>query len=135
MHNNELIQAEADSREFIDRKTKPKRKSIWKSIKGFTIKRRRYIMDNVIKNGYIKTIKHLKGDQQMRSSNKINTNDKAKKVRNFTPVLSLLMLLVVVSIAFSSYVVYFGTSGLIPKIMLVPQALFAATIAISKFTK
>jgi hypothetical protein len=45
------------------------------------------------------------------------------------------MLLVVGSIAFSSYIVYFGTTDLVAKIMLVPQITFALGVLVYKFTK
>lgn len=50
-------------------------------------------------------------------------------------ILGLLMLLVVLSIAYSSYVVWFGTTGLAAKIMLAPQMIFAAAVLIWKFNK
>lgn len=43
------------------------------------------------------------------------------------------MLFVVGSIAFSSYMVYFGSDNLMAKIMIAPQVLFAAGVAIYKF--
>lgn len=45
------------------------------------------------------------------------------------------MLLVVGSIAFSSYIVYFGTTDMVAKILLVPQIVFAVGVAIYKFVK
>lgn len=50
-------------------------------------------------------------------------------------IIGLLLLLVVLSIAYSSYVVWFGTQGLVPKIMLAPQMIFAAVVLIWKFNK
>lgn len=58
-----------------------------------------------------------------------NSNNKANGI------IGLLMLLVVLSIAYSSYVVWFGTTGLTAKIMLAPQMIFAAVILIKKFNK
>lgn len=43
------------------------------------------------------------------------------------------MLFVVLSIGFSSYMVYFGTDNLVAKVMLIPQIAFAAGIAIYAF--
>lgn len=60
------------------------------------------------------------------------TKNKGKKGNG---ILGMLMLLVVLSIAYSSYVVWFGTTGLVPKIMLAPQMTFAAAIAIYAFWK
>lgn len=70
----------------------------------------------------------------MRSS-KNNTNKVEKQPKDFSKALNLLLLLVVLSIAFSTYVVYFGTTSMTAKIMLVPQALFAAIVAVRQFTK
>lgn len=50
-------------------------------------------------------------------------------------IIGLLLLIVVISIAYSTYVVWFGTTGLAPKIMLVPQTIFAAAVLIWKFNK
>lgn len=43
------------------------------------------------------------------------------------------MLFVVLSIGFSSYMVYFGSDNLIAKVMLIPQVAFAAGVAIYAF--
>jgi hypothetical protein len=45
----------------------------------------------------------------------------------------ILMAFVVLSIAYSTYVVAFGTIGLTPKLMLAPQAIFAAVVLLYKF--
>lgn len=45
------------------------------------------------------------------------------------------MAFVVASVAYSTYVVYAGTTGLAPKLMLIPQALFAGIIVLYKFAK
>lgn len=50
-------------------------------------------------------------------------------------IIGLLLLIVVISIAYSTYVVWFGTTGLAAKIMLVPQTIFAAVVLIWKFNK
>lgn len=47
----------------------------------------------------------------------------------------ILVLFVVASIAFSTYMVYFGTDSLVNKIMLVPQVIFAATFLLIKAAK
>lgn len=43
------------------------------------------------------------------------------------------MLFVVLSIGFSSYMVYFGSDNLVAKVMLIPQVAFAAGVAIYAF--
>lgn len=50
-------------------------------------------------------------------------------------IIGMLLLLVVMSVAYSSYVVWFGTTGLVPKIMLAPQMIFAAAVLVWKFNK
>lgn len=64
-----------------------------------------------------------------------NNTKTEKKSKDFSAMYGLLMLFVVASIAFSTYVVYAGTIGIVPKVMLVPQALFAALVAIRQFIK
>ena len=46
----------------------------------------------------------------------------------------ILVLFVVASISYTSYVVIAGTQGLVPKLMVIPQALFAIIIALYKFS-
>lgn len=57
-----------------------------------------------------------------------NTNNKANDI------IGLLLLLVVLSIAFSSYTVWFGTDGWVFKAFLAPQMLFALVVLIKKFS-
>jgi hypothetical protein len=57
----------------------------------------------------------------------------AKGPRNFDGILGLLQVFVVVSIAYSTYIVALGTEGYTPKIMLIPQALYASILVIRKF--
>ncbi len=45
------------------------------------------------------------------------------------------MLLVVGSIIFSSYIVYFGTTDIMAKALLIPQIAFAVGVLIYKFVK
>lgn len=59
----------------------------------------------------------------------------AKKQGNkASGIIGVLLLLVVLSIAFSSYIVWFGTQGLASKIMLAPQIVFAAVVLVWKFS-
>lgn len=80
----------------------------------------------------------------MKSKNtKLNTKSKeattdAKTDKHCLPmngVYGILMLFVFGSIAYSTYIVAMGVEGYIPKLMLVPQALFALIVAIYKFSK
>lgn len=47
----------------------------------------------------------------------------------------LLQVFVLVSIVYSTYVVAMGTDGYIPKVMLVPQALYAGYLLVVKFMR
>ena len=47
----------------------------------------------------------------------------------------VLLLFVLASIAYSTYMVCLGTDGDIPKLMVIPQAAFAVLIALYKFAK
>jgi hypothetical protein len=61
--------------------------------------------------------------------------DKPAKAKHNFYYLGVLDLFVVASICYSSYVVYFGTTGWAPKAMLVPQLIWAATVLVLQFTK
>ena len=58
-----------------------------------------------------------------------------KAPRNYSKVTGVAMLLVIASIAFSSYIVIMGVEQLVPKLMLAPQIMFAAIEAVKRFTK
>ncbi len=62
-------------------------------------------------------------------------NKEPKAPKDFSKVTGVLWLLVIASIAFSSYIVIMGVEQLVPKLMLVPQVLFAAYEAVRRFTK
>ncbi len=47
----------------------------------------------------------------------------------------ILMLFVIASIAYSTYMVALGTQGIVPKVMLVPQVSFSIIVALYKFSK
>lgn len=51
----------------------------------------------------------------------------------YDSMIGMLQVFVVVSIAYSTYIVALGTEGYIPKAMLVPQALYAGLLVICKF--
>lgn len=74
------------------------------------------------------------------SNNKTTTDNKSDKaVKKEGDALITLgwlaMLFVVGSIAFSSYMVFFGTDSTVARAMLAPQVLFAASVMIYKFVK
>lgn len=66
---------------------------------------------------------------------KVDKQSKPKKQRNFNGVVGILLLFVVASIAYSTYVVALGTEGYIPKVMLLPQAAWVVVELIKRFTK
>ncbi len=72
----------------------------------------------------------------MTKSNKTNQEAPVKgKKNNKFNVVGVLQLFVLASICYSTYVVYLGTDGIAPKVMLIPQALWATLLAVQKFTK
>lgn len=58
-----------------------------------------------------------------------------KAPKDFSKVVGVLQLFVLVSVSYSTYVVFLGTNGYAAKVMLVPQAIYAAYLAVIKFTK
>jgi len=50
-------------------------------------------------------------------------------------IFGILALFVVASVSYTTYMVVMGAQGITPKIMVIPQALFAAWIAVYKFSK
>lgn len=72
-----------------------------------------------------------------------NTTDKQAKKRSMSNavataqrvIINTGLLLIVLSIAYSSYTVWFGTDGLAPKVLIAPQIVFAAVILVNKFNK
>lgn len=64
--------------------------------------------------------------------------EKKKTVNNGMPMhkgWGVAMLFVCVSIGYANYVVFFGTTGLIPKIMLIPSTAFVAVFLVIKSAK
>lgn len=59
---------------------------------------------------------------------------KKSKIKSYN-VIGLLQVFVLVSIAYSTYVVVLGTDGLTPKVMVVPQTLYATVLLVNKFLK
>jgi hypothetical protein len=50
-------------------------------------------------------------------------------------VMGLALLFVVASIVYANYVVFFGTQGLIPKLMLIPSSIFVLAFLVHKSVK
>lgn len=73
--------------------------------------------------------KNTKKNTEVAAPKKAGKNTKDKR----NAIIGLLLLLVVMSVAYSTYVVWFGTTGLVPKILLAPQMIFAAAVLIWKF--
>ncbi len=63
-----------------------------------------------------------------------STNNNTPKDKGINWV-GALLLFAIVSIAYSTDVVYFGTTGWKPKVALIPQVILGLWIAIVKFTK
>ena len=60
---------------------------------------------------------------------------KAGKEKAVSATMGLLLLIVATSITWSTYTVVVGVDGLTSKIMVIPQALFAAAVLIKQATK
>jgi len=58
---------------------------------------------------------------------------KTNSIKNY--IIGIATLFVIASIAYSTVVIALGTQGLIPKILIVPQAIYAFVILIKRFTK
>ncbi len=69
----------------------------------------------------------------MAKDNKTNKSSKSKKLQS--NIIGLLLLLAVASIGYSTTVIIMGTTGIVPVIMIVPQAILGVLILIWKFTK
>mgnify|MGYP006359308225 CR=1 FL=1 len=66
---------------------------------------------------------------------KYKKDEGVKTPRDFSKLTGMLQLFVLASIGYSTYIVFLGTDGIAPKVMLIPQAVFAVVLAIQKFTK
>jgi hypothetical protein len=58
-----------------------------------------------------------------------------KAPKDFSKVVGVLELFVVVSISYMTYVVVLGTDGYIPKALTLPAAVWVATQLVKRFTK
>lgn len=87
----------------------------------------------------IKTISNIvKGNKHMASEEKATKKNEKAPVspwRKFRAIIGIGLALVVVSIAYSVVVILLGTEGLLPKIMLAPQAIFALIVLGVAFAK
>ena len=64
---------------------------------------------------------------------KVVKNKKDHKVRY--NIIGLLLLLAIISISYSTAVIVMGTDGIVPVIMVAPQALLVIVVLIWKFCK
>lgn len=72
--------------------------------------------------------------QNTTSKNKVEAPKKSKKnYRN--GIMGIMQLFAVASIAYSTIVIAIGTEGVVPLILVTPQAILAVVIALHKFTK
>lgn len=108
---------------------KPKDNKSALTIKGAYANLRAWLSNKT--KGLKTTMKNTKTNEAAAPKTKAAKNTKG--MRN--AIIGLLLLMVVTSIAYSSYVVWFGTTGVVPKIMLAPQMIFAAAVLIWKFNK
>ena len=87
----------------------------------------------------IKSVKQMKGKHTMSKEETAEkkTPSKAKVTgwKRFRGIIGIGLAFVIVSIAYSSVVIWTGTEGLLPKIMLAPQAIFALVLLGVAFAK
>jgi hypothetical protein len=69
------------------------------------------------------------------SKEKTKAKDNSSHCLPLYGIYGIMVLFVLTSITYSTYMVAVGTDGFIPKVMLIPQALFAGWIAVYKFHK
>jgi len=67
--------------------------------------------------------------------NKTKKDSNNNKQRNFMPVLWVLTLFSIGSIVFSSCYIIMTSTDLLPKLIILPQIVFAAALTIYKFVK
>ena len=74
----------------------------------------------------------------MKKTNQTKTTDKAtnRKPKNIRDkIVGISLLLVVLSIAYTTTVIFMGTDGIEAKILTTPQIIFAVVLALKQFTK
>ena len=74
----------------------------------------------------------------MKKTNQTKTTDKAtnRKPKNISDkIVGISLLLVVLSIAYTTKVIFMGTDGIEAKILTTPQIIFAVVLALKQFTK
>lgn len=63
-------------------------------------------------------------------------DSKPKKKSNIKQsIIGVMLLIVVASIAYSTTVIAMGTKGIVPLVMVVPQAVFAVIVLVKQFIK
>ena len=74
----------------------------------------------------------------MKKTNQTKTTDKAtnRKPKNISDkIVGISLLLVVLSIAYTTTVIFMGTDGIEAKVLTTPQIIFAVVLALKQFTK
>lgn len=74
----------------------------------------------------------------MKKTNQTKTTDKAtnRKPKNISgKIVGISLLLVVLSIAYTTTVIFMGTDGIEAKILTTPQIILAVVLALKQFTK
>lgn len=72
----------------------------------------------------------------IKKNNKAEVKTPKKSSGKFkNSIIGVMQLFAVASIAYSTVVIAIGTEGVVPLVMVAPQAVLAVVIAINKFTK
>lgn len=72
--------------------------------------------------------------KEKNNTTEVKTPKKSKK--NYkSSIMGIMQLFAVASIAYSTVVIALGTEGVLPLVLVAPQAILAVAIAINKFSK
>lgn len=72
--------------------------------------------------------------KEKNNSTEVKTPKKSKAVSK-NAIIGIMQLFAVASIAYSTVVIALGTEGVLPLVLVAPQAILAVAIAINKFSK
>lgn len=72
--------------------------------------------------------------KEKNNTTEVKTPKKSKAVSK-NAIIGIMQLFAVASIAYSTVVIALGTEGVLPLVLVAPQAILAVAIAINKFSK
>lgn len=124
----------------MTKRSKPQMRSDYPKAAQAKPNKKRSINVLTIKDAYarLRAMVNIKRKGKKTMAKNTKTNKPAEAVlapKKGNGIIGMLMLLVALSIAYSSYVVWFGTNGTTPKILLAPQIAFVAATLVYAFWK